>query len=73
MLLQSDNLPQVSIYHVGRLGAFAAHILDLKPGKYVAVGTRPGYRDVREEFVVALNANSVVVNIRCTEKVALGG
>lgn len=73
VLLQSDNLTQVSIYHVGRLGAFAEHILDLKPGKYVAVGTRPGYRDVREEFVVALNANSVVVNIRCTEKVALGG
>lgn len=73
VLLQSDNLTQVTIYHVGRIGAFDEHTLALKPGKYVAVGIRPGYRDVREEFVVELDANSVVVSVRCTEKIALGG
>lgn len=73
VLLQSDNLTQVTIYHVGRLGAFSEHALALTPGTYVAVGSRQGYKDVREEFVVALEATQVVVNIRCSERIALGG
>ncbi|UTA46647.1 tetratricopeptide repeat protein [Simiduia sp. 21SJ11W-1] len=72
VILQSDNLTQVTIFHVGRIGNFEQHVMALKPGTYVAVGSRPGYRDVREEFVVGLNENQVSVEIRCTEKIALG-
>lgn len=72
VILQSDNLTQVTIYHVGRIGAFDEHALELKPGHYVAVGSRHGYRDVRAEFTINLEATSVIVNIRCTDKIALG-
>jgi len=40
----------VSIYKVGKLGNFTETELTLRPGIYVAVGSRPGYRDVRLEF-----------------------
>ena len=42
--LVSDNLTDVSIYKVGKLGSFATHELNLRPGTYVAVGSRPGRR-----------------------------
>lgn len=71
--LKSDNLTQVTVYHVGQLGAFEERALELKPGTYTAVGTRPGFRDVRKEFTVALEASQVSVEIRCVEKIALDG
>lgn len=73
VVFRSDNLTQVTVYHVGKLGAFAEQTVALKPGTYVAVGSRQGYRDVREEFTVALDATQVVVEVRCKEKIALGG
>ena len=50
--LQSDNVTQVTIYRVGPLGTFAERSLELVPGSYTVVGTRPGYRDVRREINV---------------------
>ena len=51
--LVSDNLTSVSVYKVGNLGNFTSRELALRPGTYVAVGVRPGFRDVRLEFRVA--------------------
>lgn len=50
--LASDNLTDVQIYRVGRLGSFESRQIELLPGKYTAVGTRAGYRDVRREFTI---------------------
>ena len=63
--LQSDNQTLVTIYKVGKQGAFADRSIELAPGKYVAVGERTGYRDVRVEFVVS--ADTPPIDIRCTE------
>ncbi|MEJ2514027.1 MAG: serine/threonine-protein kinase [Gammaproteobacteria bacterium] len=52
VVLESDGKTEVVIYRVGRLGTFARQELELKPGRYTAVGSRPGYRDVRREFLV---------------------
>ena len=41
--LVSDNATNVSVYKVGKLGSFETHELSLRPGKYVAVGSRPGF------------------------------
>lgn len=71
--LISDNATEVTVYQVGVLGQFERHTLSLTPGRYVAVGTRPGYRDVREEFVVGLDGSSTPVTISCTEAVAVNG
>ena len=67
--LISDNLTDVSIYKVGKLGAFASTQLSLRPGTYVAVGSRPGYRDVRLEFRVAPEIDMQPVVVRCEEKI----
>ena len=67
--LVSDNQTNVSIYKVGKLGAFAATELSLRPGTYVAVGSRPGYRDVRLEFRVAPEIDMQPVVVRCEERI----
>ena len=65
--LESDNLTEVTVYKVGRLGAFATRQLQLRPGTYTAVGSRAGYRDVRVRFAVMPGAVDQQVVIRCTE------
>jgi tetratricopeptide (TPR) repeat protein len=67
--LVSDNVTDVSIYKVGKLGSFATRQLDLRPGTYVAVGSRPGYRDVRLEFRVAPEIDLQPVIVRCEEAI----
>jgi eukaryotic-like serine/threonine-protein kinase len=67
--LQSDNITQVTIYRVGQLGTFAERSLDLVPGSYTVVGTRPGYRDVRREINVRPGAAPEPVVIRCEDRI----
>jgi serine/threonine protein kinase/tetratricopeptide (TPR) repeat protein len=65
----SDNLTQVSVYKVGILGRFTNTELALRPGTYVAVGVRAGYRDVRLEFRVAPEIDMQPVVVRCEEPI----
>ncbi|WGL18133.1 hypothetical protein PVT68_07505 [Microbulbifer bruguierae] len=69
VLLQSDASTNVTIYHVGQLGNFSEREIALKPGRYTAVGTRQGYRDVRREFVVEPSGEPTTVTIQCAEKI----
>jgi len=48
--LRSDMETEVTVRKVARLGHFQERVLQLRPGTYVAVGTRTGYRDVRRTF-----------------------
>ena len=67
--LVSDNLTEVSVFKVGRFGAFENRQLELLPGNYVAVGIRPGYRDVRVEFRVAPEVDMVPIVVQCEEQI----
>ena len=67
--LVSDNATDVSIYKIGKLGSFQSRALKLRPGTYVAVGSRAGYRDVRLEFRVAPELESEPVVVRCEERI----
>ena len=67
--LRSDNATRVSIYKVGNLGSFDARRLELRPGSYVAVGSRPGYRDVRLEFRVAPEIDMEPIVVQCEERI----
>jgi len=67
--LVSDNVTQVSVYKVGSLGRFSNTELSLRPGTYVAVGVRPGFRDVRLEFRVAPEIDMQPVVVRCEEQI----
>jgi tetratricopeptide (TPR) repeat protein len=65
--LVSDNATEVFVYKVGRLGKFMRKEISLRPGTYVVVGSRPGYRDVRLEFRVAPEIDMQPVIIQCEE------
>jgi len=67
--LVSDNMTNVAIFKIGQFGTFSAHELNLRPGNYVAVGIRPGYRDVRVEFRVAPEIEMDPIVVQCEEQI----
>ncbi len=67
--LESDNLTEVVVYKVGRLGMFSERALDLRPGTYTVVGSRQGYRDVRRQLVIEPGQAPEPLRVRCEEKI----
>jgi len=67
--LESDNLTEVAVYKVGKLGRFYTLDLDLRPGTYTVVGTRNGYKDVRQEIAVEAGKNQVRITVKCREMI----
>jgi len=67
--LRSDGKTEVVIYHVGRLGQFDSHSMQLRPGDYTVVGSRRGYRDVRKTLRVRPGKPVQELVIRCEEPV----
>jgi tetratricopeptide (TPR) repeat protein len=67
--LRSDNATDVTVYKVAKLGRFQEKALELRPGAYTAVGTRDGYRDVRQNFTVTHDAAPAPVTVVCTERI----
>ncbi len=67
--LKSDGATSVVIYRVGRLGQFDTHQLELLPGDYTVVGSRPGYRDVRRVIAVRPGVPPAPLVVRCEEPV----
>jgi len=69
-VLQSDGLTRITVQRVGVFAAVTRQELQLRPGRYVVVGTREGFRDVRREFTLMPNAEALVIDIRCTERIS---
>ena len=67
--LESDQLTSVTLYRVGALGAFAAKDVELRPGTYTAIGSRDGYRDVRQTFTVRPGRNLAPISVVCVEPI----
>jgi hypothetical protein len=67
--LVSDNVTDVTIYKVGRMGNFMRKEVSLRPGTYIVVGSRPGFRDVRLEFRVAPEIEMEPVIVQCEEQI----
>jgi len=55
------------IYRVGRIGTFQRHEVEVIPGRYAVVGTRPGYRDVRREVEILPGSTPEPVMVKCEE------
>jgi len=64
--LTSDKKTLVTVYKVGRLGTFATHDLQLRPGSYTIVGSADGCQDVRKEVIVKPKMGPV--EIVCTNR-----
>jgi tetratricopeptide (TPR) repeat protein len=69
VVFQSDNLTKVTVFQVAELGWFEQTSLQLKPGRYVAAGTRKGFRDVRIEFTVTDEPLDGPIVVRCVESI----
>ena len=68
--IRSDNTTTVEIYHVGFLQPFYEKRLSLRPGTYIMVGRRPGYKDIRMTINVKDNESPpLFVFIRCEEPI----
>jgi len=65
----SDTLTDVTLHRIGRLGKFDRRSLEVRPGRYVAVGSRPGFRDVRVEFTVEPGKPLAPIRVRCEEAI----
>ncbi len=69
VIFESDNLTDVTLFRVARLGQFQQTSLTLKPGKYIAAGTRRGYRDVRVEFIITGEPLENPIVVSCQEPI----
>ena len=65
----SDNKTKVTIFKVGSLGLFEKRTIELVPGKYVALGQRIGFRDVRLDFAIEPNEVDKNISIMCVESI----
>lgn len=72
LVLRSDNQTRVTLHKVAELGYFEEKKLSVRPGKYVVVGVREGYRDVRIEFMVDPDKPVTSLSVAAAEKIALG-
>jgi hypothetical protein len=67
--IESDNLTQVAVYKVGKLGRFSQRKLKLRPGTYTVVGARDGYQDVRQKIIVKAGQQALRVTVKCRVKI----
>ncbi len=67
----SDNLTSVTVLRVAELGIFEQSSLSLKPGRYIALGRRVGYREVREEFTVGFGQTPAQVIVQCVDRLGV--
>jgi len=52
LTISSDGLTQISVLGISDLGLIRSHPLDLNPGKYVVLGKKSGFQDIREEVII---------------------
>ncbi len=65
----SDNKTKVTIFKIGSLGLFEKRTIELVPGKYVVLGQRIGFRDVRLDFAIEPNEGDKNISIMCVESI----
>lgn len=69
VVFRSDNQTHVVLYRVAELGRFEKTSVTLRPGRYVAAGTRKGFRDVRVEFTITGEPLDQPIEVRCEEPI----
>jgi hypothetical protein len=69
MTIASDNLTEIIVYKVGKLGKLTSHELSLRPGTYTVVGARDGYQDVRQEVVLKPGQEALRITVACRVKI----
>ncbi len=69
VILVSDNLTNVAVYRIGKLGRFDVRDMYLRPGTYTVMGARDGYQDFRQKIVVKPDQQPLRVTVICRVKI----
>ena len=70
--LTSDGMTTVKLLRAGddgALGSLERTTLQLIPGRYTVTGRRAGFIDVRTDFEVPPEGGSILIDIRCEERI----
>jgi serine/threonine protein kinase len=70
--IESNNRTTVSILRMGeqgQLGLINEQTLLLIPGRYVIIGKRRGYRDIRKEITLTYGSPKSVIDVSCEEAI----
>ena len=70
--LTSDGMTTVKLLRAGdngALGSLERTTLQLIPGRYTVTGRRAGFVDVRTDFEVPPDGGSILIDIRCEERI----
>lgn len=70
LVIRSDGFTQVTVQKVRSLGVVTRAELELKPGRYVLVGTRVGFRDVRREVLLKPGEAASTIELSCSEVIS---
>lgn len=65
--ITSDGLTDVSILGLSQFGLVRNHPLDLNPGKYIILGKKSGFQDIREEVLITGDEPLVRIHIEPTQ------
>jgi len=69
VIIRSDNMTDIVIYRVGKMGSFYTRQILLKPGSYTVVGSRRGFRDLRTTLEVDPEKAENQLYIACQESI----
>ena len=67
--LESDNLTEVTLFKIAKLGTFEHRSVKLFPGRYTLLGSRKGYRDTQIEIEINGLPTEQAIRIICSEKI----
>lgn len=67
--VRSDNITDVQLRGIGKLGVFLHKTIQLKPGNYIFEGTRKGFKSKLLQVQIPYDQNIYSVSIICDESI----
>ena len=65
----SDNETHIVVVGVGIVGKTSGRIIQLRPGKHVFEGSRPGYRSIRVPVNIEPGSSPIEATVVCSEQI----
>jgi hypothetical protein len=65
----SDNMTDVRVRGIGKLGVILHKTIQLKPGNYTFEGTRKGFKSKLLQVLIPYDQNNYSVSIICDESI----
>ncbi|RED44861.1 hypothetical protein [Aestuariispira insulae] len=69
VLVTSDNLTDIIVVGVGKVGKTTSREINLKPGSYVFEGRRQGFKSKRVELKIPAAASDSAITVICDEPI----